>query len=121
MPYPSYGFVSGRLAVGIPRGKLFVIDPRTGAIEREVLVPGGAALRIFGSASGSLMATGGMDGVIRLWDTATWTPLVQQAPPGNDFAIIHGFSSDGSRLLFYERSIGGFAVVRLGQPGAPRG
>src|SRR5262249_2704325 len=47
---------------------------------------------------GSLIATGGVDGTVRLWDTADGVPRrVFQRPSGNR-ALCVAFSPDGSRL-----------------------
>ena len=116
VPYPALAFAGGRLLAGTPRGRLLAIDPRTGKVEREVAMAGSAAQSLQPSDIQRVFAAAALDGNTRIWDSATLQPLVQQPTPGNDFASLYGFSSDGRLLLFSDRSKGGLGIVRFGPP-----
>jgi len=56
------------------------------------------ALDLAYSPSGDLLAAGGLDGVVRLWNTSTWTPLATLR--GHEaFVRTVAFSPDESRLF----------------------
>lgn len=48
-------------------------------------------------------ATTGGDGVITVWDAATWTPIISDTVADGHIAAVN-FTGDGTRILFGERS-----------------
>jgi WD40 repeat protein len=113
-----------RLATCTPVGhdmsetEVLVQDPRTGQQFAALSLSKGAmALCVAFSPDGRLLAAGGADAVVKVWDTTSWQELLRLRPY-EEFGSVHGiaFSPDGRRLA----AAGYSWRDELGRPGAPK-
>ncbi len=89
-----------------------VIDLATGEILRVLDAHTGGVSSIVWSPDGSLLATAGNDGVVLLWDTATWEP-VRQLEGAHARQLV--FSPNGRQLVSVTWVGGTVADVDTGQ------
>ena len=89
----------GDLVIASRLGPLLVVDGDTA--ETIATLPGhvGGTMRVATSPDGTTVATGGRDGLVRLWDTSNWTQRL--ALPGHDAGQVWGvgFSPDSRTLV----------------------
>jgi WD40 repeat protein len=79
------------------RGPVLVSNPATGEAVARLTGHTGGTLSLDLSPDGTLLATVGRDGTVRLWETVNWTE--QLALPGHQgSAISVRFNADGRRL-----------------------
>ena len=91
------------MAVGTLGGQLHVLDAddlTTAAPTR--LAAAGFVIDMATSPDGTLLATLGSDGDLKLWDTATWQPLGLPLTEQGSWGVL-SFTPDGQRLrVLYE-------------------
>jgi len=104
----------GRIAFGAQNGDVRVID--TSGNEIKVLAPhDGPVLSLALSPDGEVLATGGADGMIRLWQTQTWAVgETYNNPTGPVWTI--AFKSAGE---LYYGGLDDFAIYWRADPRAP--
>lgn len=106
----------GLLLFGAVNGSLAVVDAARGEIVKELTAHQGPVLALVASPDRRLVASGGGDGVIRVWDTVSWTLKEQYENP---YGPVWGlaFTPDGDRL--YHCGIDDFVAVWQVRPRAP--
>lgn len=89
----------GELVIASRLGPLLVVDGKTG--QNVATLPGhvGGTTRVAVSPDGGTVATGGRDGLVRLWDTGTWTQRLALAGPNRMQVWGVGFGPDGRTLV----------------------
>jgi hypothetical protein len=104
-PIEGLGFMDMQTVVlGSIHGRLFFVDLASGKVLRELPAAGANASWIAISPAAPLAVLTGLDGMVRLWDTATWEPVTAQATPSNDFIAGLTFSDDGAWLAWEPRA-----------------
>ena len=90
------------LAVALSSGPVLLVDPKTGAIQRELPGHGIGTMSVQFQSNGDLVATAGQDGTAKLWDSTTgdlkstlaggasWVEHVAWKPDGTVLATAAG-------------------------------
>ncbi|MGH2641468.1 MAG: hypothetical protein ACRDGO_07195, partial [Actinomycetota bacterium] len=88
-----------RLAIGFFGGNVEIRDAATGKVERSFRAGGVTVMNVVFSPDGTMLATGGEDAAIRIFDTHAETGAQQLVLRGHEF-LVSGldFSPDGRRL-----------------------
>ncbi len=86
-----------RSVARLVRGVLEVYDAATGRLRWSAKIPEWSSALAFAPDS-AVLATGGRDAVVRLWDTATGRPIQEWAGHNGEVTSL-AFSADGRRLV----------------------
>ena len=109
-------FLDAQTAVlGSVDGRLSLVDLPSGRVVRQLSAQGSTASFVALSPAARLGVLTGLDGLVRVWDTAEWQPITQLTSGGNEFVAGLNFSSDGRLLAFVARSTG-LGVIRFTRP-----
>jgi WD40 repeat protein len=91
-----YGPEGKRLYAGLSNWKIAVLDPATGAIEKELAAHTGSVLALAVTGDGQTLYSGSEDGTIRTWDLATGE--IRRSIPFGAEVFALATTPDGSTL-----------------------
>lgn len=95
----AYDYEGEKIALGDRNGKILIINAQTGKLLKTINAHSSRVLDLKFSPDNRLLASSGMDGVIRMWNSGNWDDLPIEIREQESWVGSLTFSPDGKNLL----------------------
>jgi WD40 repeat protein len=94
----AYDFENERIAFGDKNGKILIINAQSGKLIKTLSGHASRILDLKFSPDNRMLASSGLDGVIRIWNASDWNDLPVEIKEQESWVKSLAFSPDGSKL-----------------------